>query len=118
MKLNEYHSYLNKSKPNKYHAKRTMVDGIRFHSKKEADYYCKLKLAQKTGEVIRFEMQVPFEICKGRKYLVDFIVYYKNNFLKSKGIYEKTDNETFRNIGFKNENYKNTGFKNNKFNNY
>jgi hypothetical protein len=86
MNLNDYKHYL--KKPNKYSAKRTMIDGIHFHSKKEANYYCQLKLAQKSGELIKFEQQVSFEICKGRKYVVDFIEYWKDltvNYIDVKG---------------------------------
>lgn len=64
----------------KYNNKKTIVDGITFHSKKEAAYYCNLKLLKKAKKITRFEMQVPFlityqgfNICK---YICDFIVYY------------------------------------------
>lgn len=91
MDLAEYRNY--NKKPNKYNAKRTIVDGITFDSKKEADYYCKLKLLQKAGEVVKFEMQVPFTLFDGFKingksvmrpvkYILDFRVKYKNGDVK------------------------------------
>lgn len=66
----------------KYHAEKTEVDGIMFDSRKEADFYARLKLLEKAGEISdlklqpRFELQEPF-ICDGKKerkieYVADF----------------------------------------------
>jgi len=41
-------------KGNKYHAERVWVDGILFDSKKEADYYCQLKLLARSKEIAGF----------------------------------------------------------------
>ena len=46
----------------KYHAKPTMIDGIKFPSHKEARYYLQLKQLQKAGEVIGIECQPAFEL--------------------------------------------------------
>ena len=35
----------------KYRSKRTVIDGITFDSKKEANRYCELKLLEKSGEI-------------------------------------------------------------------
>jgi dsDNA-binding SOS-regulon protein len=45
---------------NKYNAKKTVVDGITFHSKKEADRYCELRLLQKAGQISHLELQPVF----------------------------------------------------------
>lgn len=70
----------------KYHARKTSVDGICFDSRKEADYYCELKILKQAGVVASFELQVPFELIpkykyKGKtvramKYIADFVVKY------------------------------------------
>lgn len=39
----------------KYRAKKTVVDGIIFDSKKEADFYCELKMLKMGGVVKDFE---------------------------------------------------------------
>jgi len=57
----------------KYKAIPTIVDNIRFPSKKEARYYGELKLRQMAGEVNYFLMQVPFEVGAGIKYKLDFM---------------------------------------------
>lgn len=44
----------------KYHAKKSVVDGIEFDSKKEADRYLELKMLQRRGEIRDLQMQVPF----------------------------------------------------------
>ena len=53
----------------------TEVDGIKFRSKKEARYYCDLKIRQQAGEVEMFLMQVPFHLPGGIKYVADFMVF-------------------------------------------
>ena len=67
---------------NKYGNKKVEIDGIKFDSKKEANYYCKLKLLEK-GQVIKdlelqksFELQPSFKIGKNTyrkiEYRADF----------------------------------------------
>ena len=63
-------------KRNKYHAIKTVVDGITFDSKKEADYYCELKLRVLAGEIRYFLMQVPIRLPGGVKYRVDFLEFH------------------------------------------
>lgn len=72
----------------KYHSKKREVDGIIFASKKEADYYCELKMLRMVGEVKDFDIQVPFELqesfryagkaIRPIKYIADFVVEYKD----------------------------------------
>ena len=70
------------SKKNKYNAKKTIVDGIRFDSQAEADYYCTLKLRLRAGEITGFCRQPRFVVTEGRndergtEYVTDFIVFY------------------------------------------
>lgn len=66
---------------NKYNAIPTVIDGIRFASKAEANYYVQLKLLQKAGEIEKFDMQVPYELPGGIIYLLDFRVYYPGGFI-------------------------------------
>jgi len=62
----------------KYHNKKTVVDGITFDSKKEADRYVELSIMQKAGTIQGLKTQVPFELIpkqKGEracKYVADF----------------------------------------------
>lgn len=61
---------------NKFGAVPTVVDGVRFASKKEARRYVELKLLQKAGEIGRLELQPKFPIVvNGMKicaYIADF----------------------------------------------
>lgn len=69
---------------NKYNNKKTVVDGIKFDSKKESLFYLALKKKKKDGDIKDFEMQVPIvlqdkfrykgEAVRAIKYIVDFIV--------------------------------------------
>ena len=54
-----------KTGKNKYLNKKVTVDGIEFDSVKEANYYFYLKQLQKTGEVVKIELQPRFELLPG-----------------------------------------------------
>ena len=69
----------------KYHAKKTVVDGIEFDSTKEAKRYTKLRDMAEAGEIQGLCLQVPFELLpsfecagvkyRGTKYIADFVYY-------------------------------------------
>ena len=68
----------------KYHAQPTIVDGIRFASRKEAARYRELRLLEQAGKIQDLRLQVPFVLLPksqyGRavKYIADF-VYIEND---------------------------------------
>jgi hypothetical protein len=72
---------------NKYNAKKTIVDGITFDSKKEAARYIELKLLEKRGHIKNLERQVRVDVTHDGHLLfwwkADF-VYFENG----KRIYE------------------------------
>ncbi|TKB53290.1 DUF1064 domain-containing protein [Ferrimonas aestuarii] len=77
----------------KYGAKPTVVDGIRFDSKKEANYYLQLKARVKAGEVLTFLRQVPFHLPGKTKYAVDFLEFHADgsvHFVDVKGMITPT----------------------------
>ncbi len=47
-------------KRNKFNAKKATVDGFEFASRKEADYYCELKLRLNAGDIRGFSLQPEF----------------------------------------------------------
>lgn len=59
----------------KFGNKATTRDGIRFHSKLEADRYSELKLLQHAGRVSFFLRQVPFHVAPGVVWRADFVVF-------------------------------------------
>lgn len=71
---------------NKYNAKKTMIDNIVFDSKREAHYYCELKLRAQAGEIKSFDLQPEFVLqetfthngkkYRAIKYRADFKLYY------------------------------------------
>lgn len=63
------------AKRNKYGAVPTVVDGIRFDSKREANYYQRLKAEQAAGLVHYFLRQQPLHLPGGTKLVVDFVVH-------------------------------------------
>lgn len=67
---------------NKYRNKITVVDGIRFSSKREAKRYSELLLLFRAGEIIEFTRQVPYPVAsagkKTKRYIADFVVLWKN----------------------------------------
>ena len=78
---------LKPEKPNKYRNVKTEVDGIRFDSLKEANYYCQLKLLKRQGEIVDFFRQVPFLLqegyWKGELGTEEWVspIYYKADFM-------------------------------------
>lgn len=60
---------------NKYGAVPTVVDGIRFDSKREARYFEKLVALQSTGHIRYFLRQVPIRLPGGTKLVIDFQVF-------------------------------------------
>ena len=68
--------------PSKYNNRKTVIDGITFDSKKEAQRWCDLLLLEKKGVICDLKRQVPFELQpafyhKGRKQRA---VIYKADF--------------------------------------
>ena len=49
----------------KYHAKKTVVDGITFDSKREADRYLVLKSMEEDGDIEDLRRQVRYELIPG-----------------------------------------------------
>lgn len=69
----------------KYHATKTVVDGITFDSKKEAQRYTELKLLERVGEISNLELQKPFELLPSQRdpetgKVVERAVYYRADF--------------------------------------
>ena len=54
-------------KKSKYNSRKTVADGITFDSKKEAEYYCELKLRVQAGEIESFDLQPAFILQDGFK---------------------------------------------------
>lgn len=74
----------------KFNAKSCESDDIKFSSKAEKAYYNRLKLLQKSGEVLFFLMQIPFRLPGGVKYFCDFQIFYSDgtiSFVDVKGFY-------------------------------
>ena len=46
----------------KYFSKKVVIDGIKFDSKKEGEYYQKLKLLEKEGKIKNLELQKEYEL--------------------------------------------------------
>ena len=69
-------------KRSKYHSHKVTVDGIKFDSQLEADYYGRLKLLVKVGALNGFCRQARFVITEGvngnnaTEYVCDFVLFY------------------------------------------
>ena len=70
---------------NKYHARKTVIDGIAFDSASESNRYSELKMLEKHGEITDLRRQVPFILLddyvisgkkkRGIKYVADFVYF-------------------------------------------
>jgi len=65
------------SKPSKYHAIICEADGIKFRSKKERARYLELTVLKQGGECW-FLRQVPFYLPGNTKYVLDFMIFWKD----------------------------------------
>lgn len=93
--MKRYEKPVEKKKRNKFGAVATEVDGIKFPSKLEANYYAQLKLRVRAGEVLYFLRQVPFYIPGGVRYVVDFMEVHADgsvHYIDTKG----KETETFK----------------------
>lgn len=64
----EYRDMQKRPKRSKYNAKKTVVDGITFDSKKEARRYADLKILEKAGEISHLQLQPKFRLLDGFKH--------------------------------------------------
>jgi hypothetical protein len=82
MKARNFVSFNYRKRSGKYNAITQTVDGINFHSKKEAGYYQQLKIERRAGLIKSFERQVafncnaysdtgPVKVCT---HIVDFLI--------------------------------------------
>ena len=72
-------------KRNKFNAKKTVVEGITFHSRKESLRYSQLKLYEQGGLITDLCLQVSYELIpklvingkteRAIKYIADFVYY-------------------------------------------
>lgn len=74
----------------KYGNMPTVIDGIRFDSKKESQYYGRCKMLLKAGEIKKIECHVAFPlIVNGIKicdYEADFVLYYPDGSFRVKDV--------------------------------
>ncbi len=66
---------LTKNKKSKYNATKVEIDGIKFDSQKEADYYLELKLRLVAKDIKGFCRQPEFILAPNLRYKADFIVF-------------------------------------------
>ena len=71
----------------KYKNKITEVDGIKFHSKKEADRYIELKLLQKAKKIKFLELQPVIPLIVNKKKLETILVILNILILKNLNIF-------------------------------
>lgn len=71
--------FRNQAKPHKYGARATVVDGIKFPSRKEADRYAELKLLERADKVrdVRCQVRMPIEVngVHCADYICDFVYW-------------------------------------------
>ena len=63
------------TKKSKYGAKRVEIDGIKFDSQKEANYYSELKIRLAAKEIKGFCRQPEFILAPNLRYKADFIIF-------------------------------------------
>lgn len=66
----------------KFNARRVELDGIKFDSKLEGNYYLWLKRQQERGELVFFLRQQPIHLPGGTKLVVDFTEFWADGEVK------------------------------------
>jgi len=61
---------------NKFHAVKTIVDGIKFDSKAEAKRWGELKLMERCGVIVGLQRQIPFPITVNSHLICTYIADY------------------------------------------
>lgn len=74
---------------NKYHNKKVIIDGKKFDSRKEGNYYLKLKMLEKSGKIRDLKLQVPFVLIETFK--VDDRTYRKTKYIADFTYYDEKD---------------------------
>jgi len=72
----------------KYRAERTFVNGIPYHSKREAAFAVKLNILRTVGKIKFYLRQVGFDLPGNVRHFVDFLVFYSDGtykFIEVKG---------------------------------
>lgn len=92
-------------KSNKYSNKKTVVNGIKFDSKKEANRYCELRLLEKAGHIKDLILQPVYVLMENFSYQGKTI-----RGIKYVGDFEYTDCDTGKKVledtkGFKTKDY-------------
>lgn len=64
---------------NKYNARKTIIDGIKFDSRKEAKRYVELKKMEQDGLITNLSLQVPFELIPSFTIFVDGKIRKRRN---------------------------------------
>ena len=85
-------------RPSKYRNKKTTVDGVKFDSKREAEFYSSLKQLERAGQV--YELQKPYALTVNGQlvctYKADFAFYdaiqKRNRVVDVKGVATKDFN--------------------------
>lgn len=68
---------MNKKAKQKYNAKATQVDGIKFASKKEARRFAELQLLQRAGQIEELELQPRFMLHVNGQLVCDYVGDFK-----------------------------------------
>jgi hypothetical protein len=86
---------------NKYNAVPTEVDGFRFDSKMEADYYKYLLLLQRAGDILHIDVHPSATVGLGDRHTLDFLVWYPDGrveFIDVKGARKSRAASEFRRL--------------------
>jgi hypothetical protein len=78
MNVEDYKKLVKKTKSSKFSNIKSEIDGYKFDSKKESEFYGSLKIKKQAGLIKDFKMQVPYEIIVNNiriaNYFLDFLV--------------------------------------------
>lgn len=100
MTAEEFRAIRQEHNASKYRNRKTVVDGIKFDSKREAQFYSSLKQLERAGQVFEVELQKPYALTVNGQlvctYRCDFAFYdaiqKRNRVVDIKGVATKDFN--------------------------
>ena len=86
-------------KANKFHARRTTVDGITFHSAKEARRFSNLKLLERAGQIRDLKLQVPYPLIVSGHLVTTYVADFEYDELVQVDLVDETgDRDQWRRV--------------------
>ena len=77
MNVEDYKKLVKKTKSSKFNNVKSEIDGYKFDSKKESEFYGSLKIKKQAGLIKDFKMQVPYNIVVNNIHIANYFLDFE-----------------------------------------